>query len=207
MFWCTCSALDITNRCNTMVRLGRGWRTSSGRCQRPGRSPRAVCWWAPCTPASPGTSTRSSPSPALATPTTTHPLKRMHQTRRDPISCDKVGQRYETYFDIFILLKSLIILLSLLCMSYVPDVTLWWLLLFQLPLYHDPRLPLGWRRDIQRAPSGECFVVLIHVSSGRTFRNREELRTYLVSSGAAGPDPGKVDFSVFGKVMWPEKHC
>ena len=110
-------------------------------------------------------------------------------------------------FDIFILLKSLIILLSLLWMSYVPDVTLWWLLLFQLPLYHDPRLPLGWRRDIQRAPSGECFVVLIHVSSGRTFRNREELKTYLVSSGAAGPDPGKVDFSVFGKVMWPEKHC
>ena len=192
-----------------MVRSGRGWRTSSGRCQRPGRSPQAVWWWAPCTPASPGTSTRSSPSPALATPTTTHPLKRMHQTRRDPTSCDKVGLRYETYLIFYSNHKSPFYLCSLLC-SVCPIFLMWHLrclLLFQLPLYHDPRLPLGWRRDIQRAPSGECFVVLIHVSSGRTFRNREELKTYLVSSGAAGPDPGKVDFSVFGKVMWPEKHC
>jgi len=44
----------------------------------------------------------------------------------------------------------------------------------ELPLYHDPRLPPGWGRTIQKAPNGSCFVV-IHSPEGRVFKSKEEL--------------------------------
>ena len=71
----------------------------------------------------------------------------------------------------------------------------------ELPLYHDPRLPPGWERTIQKAPNGACFVV-ISTPDGRHFKNKEEIASYLQVSGAVpGLDPSKVDFSVFGKSM------
>merc|ERR1712227_779501 len=71
----------------------------------------------------------------------------------------------------------------------------------ELPLYHDPRLPPGWGRTIQKAPNGACFVV-ISTPDGGQFKNKEEIASYLQVSGAVpGLDPSKVDFSVFGKSM------
>jgi len=64
------------------------------------------------------------------------------------------------------------------------------------PLYYDPRLPQGWRREIQRAENGQCLVVVFD-SQGRAYRNQEEIRT----SFQSGIDPSKIDFSVFGKIM------
>jgi len=64
------------------------------------------------------------------------------------------------------------------------------------PLYYDPRLPQGWRREIQRAENGQCRVVVFD-GQGRAFRNQDEIR----SSYPSGLDSSKVDFSVFGKIM------
>jgi len=64
------------------------------------------------------------------------------------------------------------------------------------PLYYDPRLPQGWRREIQRAENGQCLVVVFD-SQGRAYRNQEEIR----SSFQSGIDPSKIDFTVFGKNM------
>ena len=70
-----------------------------------------------------------------------------------------------------------------------------------MPLYHDPRLPPGWGRTIQKAPNGSCFVV-IHSPEGRVFKSKEEIANYIQVSGSVpGMDPSKVDFSVFGKSM------
>ena len=70
----------------------------------------------------------------------------------------------------------------------------------EIPLFHDPRLPPGWGRSIQRTASGECFVV-IYDPAGRKFRSREEIRSFVTSQGISGIDPSKVDFSVFGQAM------
>ena len=65
---------------------------------------------------------------------------------------------------------------------------------------HDPRLPPGWGRSVQKADTGECFVVIFD-EVGRQFRSREEIRSVVISKGLSGIDPSKVDFSVFGQTM------
>ena len=68
------------------------------------------------------------------------------------------------------------------------------------PLIHDPRLPPGWRRTIQRTANMESFVV-ISDKVGRQFRSREELKNFVTAYGIDGIDPTKVDFSIYGQVM------
>ena len=70
----------------------------------------------------------------------------------------------------------------------------------ETPLIHDPRLPPGWRRTIQRTANMESFVV-ISDKVGRQFRSREELKNFVTAYGIDGIDPTKVDFSIYGQVM------
>ena len=56
-----------------------------------------------------------------------------------------------------------------------------------LPLYHDPRLPQGWRRTVHRTEQGQMAVVL-HDSQGRKFRSKEEVRKYIEVKRVASVD-------------------
>ena len=68
-----------------------------------------------------------------------------------------------------------------------------------LPLYHDPRLPAGWKRSVFRTEQGQ-FAVILMDPEGRKFRTKEEVRKYVEMKRVVGLDPESMDFSVFGKV-------
>ena len=71
----------------------------------------------------------------------------------------------------------------------------------EVPLYHDTRLPPGWRREVQERRYNSKIGpvdVWIYDEAGRVFKSREDLERHLTTHGIEGIDPAKVDFSIYG---------
>ena len=71
----------------------------------------------------------------------------------------------------------------------------------EVPLYHDTRLPPGWRREVQERRYNSKIGpvdVWIYDQAGRVFKSREDLERHVTTHGIEGIDPAKVDFSIYG---------
>ncbi|KAI4502468.1 hypothetical protein M0802_002380 [Mischocyttarus mexicanus] len=70
-------------------------------------------------------------------------------------------------------------------------------------IVHDKRLPPGWQKHFTQRKAGNSAgkwdVLFIHKSSGKKFRSRNDIRTFMENKGQFDFDPEKFDFCIHRK--------